>query len=305
MPWYSAGTVAVTNNSPTVTGSGTAFSANARVGDAFRGPDGRWYEVTNVASATVFSIKPNYQGANNAAGSYAIAPMQGYVKDSADALRGFVNQYGTTLASIKPWATAATPDAAKAALEMVIAKEVTSGSALGAYDNGVYQFTGACTELPVAGVGFLCTYMKRYNGTVADYIVEGMTNARPSRRFSNRYIANVGWLGWKETLFADAFIGPWITPTLLNGWQSFSSATTVQYRMVPGAFELRGLLKSGTTGPNSAALALPAGIYQRDLVLPANSADAFASLRVSSPGYVIPYTGSSAYFSLDGIRIPQ
>lgn len=37
MPWYSAGTVAVTNNSPTVTGSGTSFSANARVGDAFRG----------------------------------------------------------------------------------------------------------------------------------------------------------------------------------------------------------------------------------------------------------------------------
>lgn len=106
MPWYSAGTVAVTNNSPTVTGSGTSFSANARVGDAFRGPDGLWYEVTNVASATVFSIKPNYQGPNNAAGSYAIAPMQGYVKDSADALRGYVNQYGTTLASLKSAALA-------------------------------------------------------------------------------------------------------------------------------------------------------------------------------------------------------
>ncbi|MGE9760929.1 tail fiber domain-containing protein [Pseudomonas sp. PDM20] len=104
MPWYSAGTVAVTNNSSTVTGTGTSFSANARVGDAFRGPDGLWYEVTNVASATVISIKPNYQGANSAAGSYAIAPMQGYVKDSADALRGFVNQYGSLLASLGPLA---------------------------------------------------------------------------------------------------------------------------------------------------------------------------------------------------------
>lgn len=104
MPWYSIGTVAVTNNSATVTGSGTSFSANARVGDAFRGPDGLWYEVTNVASATVISIKPNYQGANSSAGSYAIAPMQGYVKDSADALRGFVNQYGTLLASLGPLA---------------------------------------------------------------------------------------------------------------------------------------------------------------------------------------------------------
>lgn len=105
MPWYSAGTVAVTNNSPTVTGSGTSFSANARVGDAFRGPDGFWYEVTNVASATVISIKPNYQSASNAAGSYAVAPMQGYVKDSADALRGFVNQYGALLASLGPVAS--------------------------------------------------------------------------------------------------------------------------------------------------------------------------------------------------------
>lgn len=104
MPWYSAGTVAVTNNNPTVTGTGTSFSANARVGDAFRGPDGLWYEVTNVASATVISIKPNYQGATNATGSYAIAPMQGYVKDSADALRSFVNQYGSLLASLGPLA---------------------------------------------------------------------------------------------------------------------------------------------------------------------------------------------------------
>ncbi|MGV8671385.1 hypothetical protein ACV34V_34660, partial [Pseudomonas aeruginosa] len=47
MAWYSTGTVAVTANSPTVTGTGTQFSSNARVGDAFRGPDGRWYEVTN------------------------------------------------------------------------------------------------------------------------------------------------------------------------------------------------------------------------------------------------------------------
>lgn len=108
MPWYSAGTVAVTNNNPTVTGTGTSFSANVRVGDALRGPDGLWYEVTNVASATVISIKPNYQGTTTAAGSYAIAPMQGYVKDSADALRGFVNQYGAQLASLGAWSTAPT-----------------------------------------------------------------------------------------------------------------------------------------------------------------------------------------------------
>jgi hypothetical protein len=100
MPWYKSGTVSVTQNSNAVIGTGTAFIANSRVGDAFRGPDGGWYEVTNIASDTAMSISPNYQGATNAAGIYALAPMQGYVKDSADALRAFVNQYGPKLAAL-------------------------------------------------------------------------------------------------------------------------------------------------------------------------------------------------------------
>ena len=98
MPWYKSGTVSVVLNSNAVIGTGTAFIANSRVGDAFRGPDGGWYEVTNIASDTALSISPNYQGATNAAGIYALAPMQGYVKDSADALRALVNQFGGVLA---------------------------------------------------------------------------------------------------------------------------------------------------------------------------------------------------------------
>lgn len=98
MPWYKSGTVSVTQNSNAVIGTGTAFIANARVGDAFRGPDGGWYEVTNIASDTALSIAPNYIGATNASGAYALAPMQGYVKDSADALRALVNQFGGVMA---------------------------------------------------------------------------------------------------------------------------------------------------------------------------------------------------------------
>ncbi|MFJ4587915.1 hypothetical protein ACIP1Z_11485 [Pseudomonas moraviensis] len=94
MPWYKTGTVSVVQNSNAVIGTGTSFLSNGRVGDAFRGPDGGWYEVTNIASDTSLSISPNYQGATNAAGIYAIAPMQGYVKASADALRALVNQFG-------------------------------------------------------------------------------------------------------------------------------------------------------------------------------------------------------------------
>jgi hypothetical protein len=100
MPWYKSGTVACTLNSTTVTGTGTAFAANARVGDAYLGPDGRWYEVANIASDTVLSILPAYLGATVAAGIYALAPMQGYTKESADTLRALVNQYGAQLAAL-------------------------------------------------------------------------------------------------------------------------------------------------------------------------------------------------------------
>lgn len=101
MPWYKTGTANVTLNSNAVTGTGTAFIVNCRVGDAFRGPDGRWYEVTNVASNTAISIDPPYIGATASGGGYALAPMQGYVKDSADALRAIVTTYGAQLAALK------------------------------------------------------------------------------------------------------------------------------------------------------------------------------------------------------------
>ncbi|NQB33664.1 hypothetical protein DZ920_028965, partial [Pseudomonas aeruginosa] len=113
MAWYSTGTVAVTANSPTVTGAGTQFSSNARVGDAFRGPDGRWYEVTNVASSTVISIKPNYQGSTASGQAYAVAPILGYDKDLSDRFNLIANQWGATLAGIKPWALSANAAAAR------------------------------------------------------------------------------------------------------------------------------------------------------------------------------------------------
>ncbi len=118
MAWYSTGTVAVTANSPTVTGTGTQFSSNTRVGDAFRGPDGRWYEVTNVASSTVISIKPNYQGSTASGQSYAMAPILGYDKDLSDRFNQIAMDWGATLAGIKPWALSNTGTQAQADMGM-------------------------------------------------------------------------------------------------------------------------------------------------------------------------------------------
>lgn len=101
MAWYRTGTVGVTINSNAVIGTGTAFIANCRVGDGFLGPDGRWYEVTNVASDTALSIAPNYLGPTGASGTFAIAPLQGYPKALADAFNTINNQWGAQLAALK------------------------------------------------------------------------------------------------------------------------------------------------------------------------------------------------------------
>lgn len=100
MPWYKTGTVSVTQNSNAVIGTGTAFIANSRVGDGFRGPDGRWYEVTNIASNTALSISPNYEGPTAAGGFYSIMPVQGYQKDLSDQVRAILNDYGEKLAAL-------------------------------------------------------------------------------------------------------------------------------------------------------------------------------------------------------------
>ena len=140
MPWYRTGTVSVTNNSTTVTGTGTDFSANSRVGDAFQGPDGRWYEVTNIASTTVISILPAYQGTTASGGVYGLAPMQGYVKQSADQLRAITNQYGTTLGIL------GTPSNATQLRTNIVAAK--SGA-----NNDITSITGLTTALAISQGG--------------------------------------------------------------------------------------------------------------------------------------------------------
>jgi hypothetical protein len=83
-----------------VTGVSTAFAANTRIGDSFIGPDGRQYELANVASDTVISILPAYLGPTTTGASYAVAPIQGYQKGLADQVRDWVNSYGPKMAAL-------------------------------------------------------------------------------------------------------------------------------------------------------------------------------------------------------------
>ena len=52
MAWYRTGTVAVTNNSNVVTGTGTSWVDGASIGETFLGPDAQVYEITSIVSGT-------------------------------------------------------------------------------------------------------------------------------------------------------------------------------------------------------------------------------------------------------------
>lgn len=92
MAWYKTGSVTINTGQTSVTGIGTKFVSNSRVGDGFRGPDGEWYEIVNTASETSIGIYPAYAGPSVVSDtSYMIAPLQGYNKESADRLRAITD----------------------------------------------------------------------------------------------------------------------------------------------------------------------------------------------------------------------
>lgn len=87
MGWITTGTVNLVNGSNVVTGVGSLFLEDARIGDGFRGPNGMLYEVTNIPTNTSLTIQPAYEGATVNAAPYFLVPIEGYVKESADRLR--------------------------------------------------------------------------------------------------------------------------------------------------------------------------------------------------------------------------
>lgn len=98
MAWYKTGSVSITSGQTTVTGIGTNFASNVRVGDGFKGPNGLWYEIVNVASQTVLGIFPAYAGPTVTANTnYMVAPLQGYNKESADRLRAITDSLPNSL----------------------------------------------------------------------------------------------------------------------------------------------------------------------------------------------------------------
>lgn len=93
MAWYRNGTVTVTNGSTTVTGSGTAFVANVKIGEGFLGPEGRVYEIADIPSNTELTLATAYTGATAGAQAYAILPTQSALADLAEQAAELVNSF--------------------------------------------------------------------------------------------------------------------------------------------------------------------------------------------------------------------
>lgn len=91
--WYRQGTVTVTNGSNVVTGAGTDFVANASIGEAFIGPDGRTYEIAQIVSATDLRLATGYQAATGGGQAYAIHPTQSFARDLALAAAALLNTF--------------------------------------------------------------------------------------------------------------------------------------------------------------------------------------------------------------------
>ena len=115
--WYSTGSVAVTNGSATITGTGTAWLDAVQQGWAFYGPDGRPYQVLTVNSNTSITLARNYAGTTTTGAQYDIVPTQALVRTLAQRVGDLIATYSgfvtTRLAGLFSAGSASTPGVAR------------------------------------------------------------------------------------------------------------------------------------------------------------------------------------------------
>jgi|GEM_PF-1822785 len=93
--WYKTGTITVTSGSTAVTGSGTAWVANAAAGEAIYLPDGRFGEIASVNSDTSITLASAYTGTSLSGQSYTILPSQSFIRDLAAQAAALINNYAS------------------------------------------------------------------------------------------------------------------------------------------------------------------------------------------------------------------
>lgn len=201
--WYRTGTVAVTNGSPNVVGTGTLWASQAAEGDIFIGPDLVDYEITSITDDTHLAIKQkngtaSYAGSTLSAQAYAIIrnftstlPAQ-----LASQLAALMTSYHVTMDELTAWLsgtgsvtvhdavgnayTVQTPAALAAVLMGRLSKSVAGGSNVtltsGEASNLFIELTGTLTAninviVPATARSFFF-----YNATSGAYTITVKTS---------------------------------------------------------------------------------------------------------------------------------
>lgn len=154
MAWYKAGTIAVTNGSKVVTGSGTAFIASVRNGFILSAPDDRVYEIDGIQSDSQFTLAAPYKGATAAEQGYSIAPTQGVIADLSEKAAELVGSFGSVrdaFPGIKQDITAA-QTTASSGVTKAGAAQAAANAAQSTANAALPKASGSAYNLSLSGV---------------------------------------------------------------------------------------------------------------------------------------------------------
>ncbi|MDR5879012.1 hypothetical protein [Caballeronia sp. LZ032] len=240
MAWYATGTVAVTNGSNVVIGTGTQFITNIKSGDIFIALDnGLLYEVDQIVSATQLTLKREYAGVTNASAVYEIVPTTSNLKTLA--------QQVTDLIAIYQEIPQSATDAQAAA-----------AAAQGYRDTAkTYQDNAAASASTASGAA---TTAQGYRDTTKTY--QDNASASASAAATSKTGADTAKSGADSSKTAAA-----ASATLAGNWAAQASGTVdgtnysakyyaLQAQQYAASITLPIPITSGGTGATSAAAAL-------------------------------------------------
>lgn len=98
----------------------------------------------------------------------------------------------------------------------------------------------------------------------------------------------------------NSYDSGWLYPTFQNGWVDYDSTYGyTRYRKINNVVYIEGLIKNGTISTSLPCFTLPVGYRPAHRLLTSTfSNNAIGRLDVDTNGYVIPYSGSNAWYSV-------
>ena len=274
MAWYKTGTVSVTNNSATVTGSGTNFVSGAQVGFGFQGPNGLVYEITAINSSTSLTITPVYGGSTASGQAYAIVPTQGLTAALASDVTDLITDY-QTVADNAGAGKFGDGSAASPGIRFVndqdtgFFKDTANEIAVSVGGTKVGEFTSTGIDGTVIGGTTPAAITATSVTSTNDASVNGLTVGRGAGGVSTNTASG------REALYSNT-TG---SNNTASGYQALYSNTTGSNNTASG---LQALLNN-TTGSSNTASGLQA-LYNNTTGL-SNTASGREALRSNTTGY--------------------